>query len=448
MKVVIVEDNLLLNESLCYLLDLHSYSVEHFSNIGDAQKYLRNTSDKALVLSDMCLPDGSGYQLLEEFTAFPFILMTAFGEIEEAIAALKKGAKDFILKPFSNEEILSRIAKVLQAEQVDLYSEQLKKEICHSFTGSSESISKVIQTAVFAIDSDSTVLLTGESGTGKNLLASLIHQFGKRKNSPFVQVNCSALPRNLIESELFGHEAGSFTGANRTKQGKLEFADKGTLLLDEIGDIPPDLQVLLLRFLQEKTFERVGSNQSMHSDTRIMAATNQDLVQAVSKGDFREDLFYRLNIIHIHIPPLRHRTSDILDILQAINQRLAVKYQTQPKVFPKEVLAMVQKFPWYGNVRELENLMERIFVVNANPEVALSVVIEVGNFGQMNREQTRPQKVFAPQPGEMRTELESVEIKYIRWALAKANGNKSQAAHLLGVSRTALIHKIEKFQLD
>jgi len=449
-EIVLIEDHGLLRESLTMLFREGGYRVSSFEELHKARKHLvRKRDSDILVISDIRLPDGSGYELLEQSNLYPVIFMTAYGQIEDAVEAISRGARDFILKPFSNEEIMARVKKVLSSFSDDEESEQIKGVISQYFIGESEAIKRLQPYILAAIRSDSTVLLTGESGTGKNLLARLIHDLGKRRDKPFQLVTCSSLPRTLIESELFGYEAGAFTGAEKTKTGKLEYADGGTVFLDEIGELDREIQVMLLRFLQDKSFERIGGNKTLHSDVRIITATNVDPGHALETGRLREDLYYRLNVVHIPIPPLREHPEDIELYFKYFNKIFARRFKVQPKVFAKEIIDYSRKLPWHGNIREIENLVERLFALYPEQYISLADFVDVqqtlaGEKPGERQEEIRGQGLS----GNLRDILQRTEEKYINEALRRSHGNKSEAARLLGVSRTALLHKIQKYGLD
>lgn len=449
-EIVLIEDHALLNESLSLMFSNEGYTVKSFTTLSEARQYI-DQADKAdrLIVSDVRLPDGTGYALLDEISYYPIIFMTAYGQVEDAVHAVSKGAKDFIIKPFSNEEILARVRKVVSSLSPDIDEMPLRKAISRAFIGESLVIQKLYPMIIAAIQSDSTVMLSGESGTGKNLLARLIHDLGKRKEKPFQMVTCSSLPRNLIESELFGHESGAFTGANKRKIGKLEYALGGTVFLDEIGELEHDVQVMMLRFLQDKCFERIGSNTTIRSDVRIITATNLDPVKALDNGRLREDLYYRLNVVHIHIPPLREHPEDILLLFKHFNMQNAQRLNVPPKVFPKEMLNYCYKMDWAGNVREIENLVERLFALYKEQYISLADFLQVHQtYHSENPEKDKLSGVFRQSPnGNLRAILEKTEKEYIAMALRENDGNKSRAARMLGVSRTALIHKIQKYGL-
>ncbi len=450
-EIVLIEDHALLNQSLTLLFSQEGYRVKNFSSLNEARQYLEGKNKgNILIVSDVCLPDGKGYELLDDTKKYPIIFMTAYGQVDDAVQAISRGAKDFILKPFANEEIIARLRKVLSTLSRDGMEEELIPSISQKFIGESRVIRDLYPLILAAIRSDSTVLLSGETGTGKNLLARLIHDLGKRHAKLFQMVTCSSLPRNLIESELFGYEAGSFTGADRRKIGKLEYADGGTVFLDEIGELDRSIQVMLLRFLQDKSFERIGSNTPIYSNVRVITATNVNLLQALESGRIREDLYYRLNVVHIHIPPLRKHPEDIELLFEHFNSINSRRFNVPPKIFPKEMIDYSCKLEWPGNVREIENLVERLYAFYPEQQISLPDFFRVVK--KYHLEIPAPpfqSKVSsAIQPGNLRDILDNTEEEYIRDALVRSGGNKSQAARLLGISRTALIHKIQKYRLD
>ncbi len=445
--IVLIEDNNLLNYSLSLILRKEEFELKTFLKLIDAITFIKENRNKIdLIISDIRLPDGSGEQLLKLFPDIPILLMTAYGDVQHAIECINKGAKDYILKPFSNDDFLLRVKRILNSHaQISKLKADLRKE----FIGTSKKTNDIIERIEKACKSDATVLITGESGTGKSLVASLIHKYSKRKNAPFITVNCAALPKTLIESELFGYEKGAFTGADKTRIGKLEYANEGTLFLDEIGDLEPELQILLLRFLQDRTFERIGSNKTISVDVRIIAATNKNVEKLVKNGKLREDLFYRLNVIRIHIPPLRERTEDILPLWNYFNEKKGLKLNAKIKTYAKEVIEFVKSYPWYGNVREIENIIEKIYAMIIDDYVSFYdffKIMDIKSVIPVTSNDTEKIEVSF-EPYKMREVISKIERKYILWALEKTNYNKLQAAKLLGISRTALINKIEKLKI-
>ena len=404
-----------------------------------------------LVVTDLKLPGMNGLEFLQAIkranASLPVVVMTAFGTVETAVEAMKAGASDYVLKPFSLEEMNLIVHKELDVHQLREENRNLREALGQRYefkniVARSSQMQEVLAMVERVAPSNSTVLLGGESGVGKDLIARAIHQHSKRAAGPFIKINCTAIPENLLESELFGYEKGAFTGAVSSKPGKFELADKGTIFLDEIGDVPSTIQVKLLRVLQEREFERLGGTKTLKVDVRVVAATNQDLRAALEQGTFREDLFYRLNVVPISIPPLREHKEDIPYLVDHFIQRFAGEGEKPITGITPAAQKMLMEFHWPGNVRELENIIERA--------VALSTgtVLDVSDI----RLDLSPTRTAASLPA-AGTEakfipegltLEQFEDELIKEALRRANGNKSQAARLLGLSRNTLRYRLSK----
>jgi DNA-binding NtrC family response regulator len=414
---------------------------------GDAEagvKLLRENSID-LVVTDLKLPGMNGLEFLQavkrQNAGLPVVVMTAFGSVETAVEAMKAGASDYVLKPFSLGEMRMVIRKELDVrnlrEENRSLREALGKRYQHpNVVARSAKMQEVLATVDRVAPTNSTVLLGGESGVGKDLIARAIHEKSRRASGPFVKINSTAIPENLLESELFGYEKGAFTGANASKLGKFEMADKGTLFLDEIGDVPPVTQVKLLRVLQEREFERLGGTRVIKVDVRLIAATNRDLREALEQGTFREDLYYRLNVVPIDIAPLRQRKEDIPDLVNLFVSRFCGDSSKQVKSIAPEAMQILLHYYWPGNVRELQNIIERACALANGTELgAADIHLDV-----------RPAKTandasrFLPEG----MTLEHWEDEMIQEALRRANGNKSQAARLLGLSRNALRYRLSK----
>jgi DNA-binding NtrC family response regulator len=398
-----------------------------------------------LVLTDLKLPGMGGLEFLHAVkranAALPVIVMTAFGSVETAVEAMKAGASDYVLKPFSLAEMRMVVHKELDVRRLRdenrSLREQLGKRYEHpNIVARSPKMQEVLATVERVASTNSTVLIGGESGVGKDLVAHLIHQRSRRSGGPFIKINSTAIPENLLESELFGYEKGAFTGATTSKPGKFELADKGTLFLDEIGDVPPATQVKLLRVLQERSFERLGGTRTLKVDVRLVAATNRDLRAALEEGTFRQDLYYRLNVVPIDIPPLRDHKEDIPDLVNLFIERFAREAGKDIGGISADALAALTAFHWPGNVRELENIIERGVALSNGGELQLSDI-------HLDSTRTKaPGDSHALLPEGMT--LEQWEDEMIREALRRANGNKSQAARLLGLSRNALRYRLSK----
>ncbi len=398
-----------------------------------------------LVITDLKLPGMGGLEFLHAVkrmnAALPVIVMTAFGTVETAVEAMKAGASDYVLKPFSLAEMRMVVHKELDVRRLREENRSLREELGKRYeypniVARSPKMQEVLATVERVAATNSTVLIGGESGVGKDLIAHLIHQRSRRASGPFIKINSTAIPENLLESELFGYEKGAFTGATTSKPGKFELADKGTLFLDEIGDVPPGTQVKLLRVLQERSFERLGGTRTLKVDVRLIAATNRDLRAALEEGTFREDLYYRLNVVPIDIPPLRDHKEDIPDLVNLFIERFARAAGKSIGGISPDALAALTAFHWPGNVRELENIIER--------GVALSNggVLQVSDIHLDASRTKAPGDSHALLPEGMT--LEQWEDEMIREALRRANGNKSQAARLLGLSRNALRYRLSK----
>src|SRR5277367_4918796 len=368
-QVLIVEDEDKLRRILeLQLLDA-GFAVEKAASAEEALPLI----DRAdLILTDFKLPGMTGLEMLQIIrrlnSQVPVIIMTAYGTVENAVEAMKAGAADFLLKPFSLDQLVAVVSKALEIRNLREENRQLKEELGRKYRwdniiGRSQQMQEIFATVMRVAPSRATVLLAGESGVGKDLIARAIHFHSPRKDRPLVKINCSALPENLMESELFGYEKGAFTGANVSKPGKFEQADTGTVFLDEIGDVPQAVQVKLLRVLQEREFERLGSNKTQRVDIRMIAATNQDLRAALEEGTFREDLYYRLNVVALEIPPLRARKQDIPYLANHFIHKLAPDSGSEVESITPAAMEMLLDYSWPGNVRELENVIERSLVM-------------------------------------------------------------------------------------
>jgi two-component system NtrC family response regulator len=445
-RILIVDDEKNYLVVLSALLSGEGYEVET-ANSGQRALGLVEEEEPDLVITDMRMPRMSGLELIqalaERAADLPVVVMTAYGTVENAVEAMKSGAVDYITKPFENQELLLTVERALRLRRLMTQNRLLREELGKGkgfgeIIGESRAMKEVFELVEKVAATKATTLITGESGTGKELVARAIHARSPRAGESFIAVNCMALTETLLESELFGHEKGSFTGASSRRKGRFELADKGTLFLDEVGEIPASVQVKLLRVLQERTFERVGGDQPITVDVRIVAATNRDLSRAVKEGIFREDLYYRLNVVRIDIPPLRERPED----LPALVAHFVGKYAQEvgrpaPEVSP-EAMRRIYDHPWPGNVRELENALERA-VILAGPEIRPSdLPLEV-----------QPVKEEASLPtGMSLTEaLEDLEVRMIRRALAESEGVAARAAEALGLTKSNLAYKLKKYGL-
>jgi DNA-binding NtrC family response regulator len=442
--ILIVEDE----AKMLRLLDLH-LTEDGFQTrtAQDAEVGLKILSQERIdvVLTDFKLPGMNGLAFLHAAkrvnAAVPFIVMTAYGSVETAVDAMKAGASDYVLKPFSLAEISLVIRKELDATRLREENRSLREALGQRYSyrnivARSGKMQEVLALIERIAPTNSTVLLGGESGVGKDLLARAIHEHSRRASGPFVKINSTAIPENLLESELFGYEKGAFTGANSSKPGKFELADKGTIFLDEIGDVPSAVQVKLLRVLQEREFERLGGTKTMKVDVRLVAATNRNLRAALEQGTFREDLYYRLNVVPIDIPPLREHKEDIPDLVDHFIARFAVESGKKISGITPAAMRRLVEFHWPGNVRELENIIER------GVALANGAVLDAADI-HLDEAQAGPSSAVATFLPEGMT-LEQWEEEMIREALRRSNGNKSQAARLLGLSRNALRYRLTK----
>jgi len=407
-----------------------------------------------LVLTDLKLPKKDGMDVLraakEENPMLPVIMMTAFGTVDVAVKAIKEGAFDFITKPFDTDHLLHLIKKALETQRLVTENILLRDEVSSmrgmpTIIGKSEKILEVAKKIQRVASAKTTVLLLGESGTGKELFARAIHSLSPRKDFPFVPINCAAIPKELLESELFGHEKGAFTGAEAKKLGKFELADKGTIFLDEIGEMALSLQAKIMRIIQEGEIERVGGVKTIPVDVRVIAATNKDIERAVSEGAFREDLYYRLNVFPIRVPPLRERAEDIPLLVDFFTKKYCAEMKTGGKEVSEEVLSLLMGSPWKGNVRELENAIERAVIlcdgVTITPEhISLNPVPMNPPLGTLPMNGTLEDTT--------RVALRLAESERIRKALQETKGNKSRAAELLDVSYKTLLTKIKEYGIE
>jgi two-component system NtrC family response regulator len=433
------------------LLGPEGYEIIATDNAHDALRSVRD-ADLDLIITDMKMPGMNGMKLLEECKKMkpelPVIIMTAYGTIEMAVEAMKKHAYDYITKPFQNEQLKLTIKKALENYRLIKENKILSQALSERFqygnmVGKSKPVLKVYDMIDKVAQSKASVLITGPSGTGKELIAKAIHYSGSRRDRPFVSVNCGALTETLLESELFGHEKGAFTGAVAMKKGRFELADGGTLFLDEVGDMPPPLQVKLLRVLQEMEFERVGGTRTIKVDVRVLSASNRDIKDDVAQGAFREDLFYRLNVIQIEVPPLRERTDDIpLLVKHFIEKYKSHKEKGKIELSP-EVWKTIYTYSWPGNVRELENVIERAVVLSSGGMVTLEDLPGelIGAEAELDVDRFIPPGVPLP------AALERIEEKLIRRALHQCNDVQARAAETLGITKSLIQHKMKKYNI-
>jgi DNA-binding NtrC family response regulator len=398
-----------------------------------------------LILLDIEMPAKNGLDTLKELRGrqhdATVIMITAYGTIERAVQAMKQGAYDFITKPFDLDHIALVVEKALERQKLKRGLDHFSEETGERYRligGESPKMREAIETAKKAAASRSTVFLLGESGTGKEVFARAIHEWSERKGEPFIAINCVGLSKELLESELFGHEKGAFTGAHQLKKGKLELAHGGTIFLDEIGDMSADLQTKLLRFLQEREFERVGGTQPISVDVRVIAATNRELASAMKEGRFREDLFYRLNVIPIALPPLRERREDIPILARYFVRRFAAETKKRITGMSEDAAATLVAYEWPGNVRELANIIERAAVLGEGPEIsAQDLPLYATPFNEKNGGSLS-----------YRQALDTAKKQVVIQALAQTNGNRAAAARLLGLHKTHLLNLIKSLRIE
>jgi DNA-binding NtrC family response regulator len=402
-----------------------------------------------IILSDVRMPQVSGLDILtaarEQDPMTPVILMTAQASLQSAISAVNSGAFYYIQKPFSNDELVAILRRACEYRAVKVENTQLKQEIRRREKpsiarpiGKSKRFMDVLKLAEHVAPTDSTVLIQGESGTGKEVIARYIHNLSTRNDGPFLSINCGALPENLLESELFGHVKGSFTGAVRDKQGLFAAARGGSFFLDEVGEMPASLQVKLLRVLQEREAIPVGATEAIPVDVRIIAATNRELEEEIRRGNFRSDLFYRLNVIAINLPPLRERRDDLLLLIEALLQNLATETGSEPKALASEALDAVMVYEWPGNVRELDNALEHAVVLTRGGLIDASALPE--------RITKRRKEPLVAERSYRNPTLEVIERAYIMWVLQAEGGNKTRAAEVLGIDPSTLYRKLSRYE--
>jgi DNA-binding NtrC family response regulator len=448
-RILVVEDEDKLRRIIQLELESAGYEVD---GAPSAEQALPLAPLANLIITDLRLPGMDGLQLIKQLqsrgSAAASIVITAHGSVDLAVEAMKLGAADFLQKPFSLDHLTTVVQKVMAVQSLRDENRRMREELDERYqfdniVGRSAAMREIFHTVERVAPTRATVLLAGESGVGKDMIARAIHQHSPRKNHPFVNINCTAIPENLMESELFGYEKGAFTGANASKPGKFEQADQGTVFLDEIGDVPGNIQVKLLRILQERQFERLGSNVTRNVDVRVVAATNVDLREALEQGRFREDLYYRLNVVPINISALRERKGDIPLLAIHFVKKLSKELGSAAKEISPAAIDRLLEHSWPGNVRELENTIERSLVLAGGATLEASDIrIEAP---RTSSAATAAQQTPLLPEGET---LEHWEQMMIREALRRANGNKSQAARSLGLTRNALRYRLSQMGLE
>ncbi|MEO0096183.1 MAG: sigma-54 dependent transcriptional regulator [candidate division WOR-3 bacterium] len=445
MKLLLVEDEQAQRALLKRILEKEGYIVSEAED-GKRAIELFTNEDFDIVLLDQRLPDMSGIEVIEKLKEIspivPVIMITAYANVQDAVKAMKMGAFHYLNKPVDPDELLITIQKATDTLNLKRENEELKRQLRIKYQSDriiykSEKMEKVMSLVYRAAQSDASVLITGESGTGKELVAGAIHNLSKRKDKNFVVAHLAALPETLIEAELFGHERGAFTGADKRRIGKFEFASGGTIFLDEIGELPQTVQVKLLRVLQEKKITRLGSNEEIPVDIRTICATNKNIEEEVAVGRFRDDLYYRLNVIRIHIPPLRERKEDIPLLIDNFIKVYSARENKKIKGISDEALKTITRYNFPGNIRELENIIERAIVFARGELITTDDLPEY----------LITQKVYNLGTGKLNETVEKIEREMIEMALKKHNNNQTRAAEELGISERVLRYKIKKYKI-
>ncbi len=438
--ILVVDDESIVRESLRDWLSSIGYEVEVAASGAEALQLIKEKKIK-IMLTDLLMPGMDGIELMKEARkiepTMSAVIITAHGTIQTAITAIREGAHDYIEKPFCLEKVEHLVENLVERQALIEENISLRQKIEDRFQfegiiGKSPKMLKIFELIKTVAPTTATVLINGDTGTGKEIVARAIHHQSQRRNNSFIATSCAALPESLLESELFGHEKGSFTGAVERKKGKFEAADKGTLFLDEIGEINANTQVHLLRALEEKTITRVGGNEEINVDVRVIAATNKNLKTMVSQGQFREDLYYRLNVVTIDLPPLKDRNEDILPLAEHFLKKYAKDNKKSIKGFSPEVVEFMLNYSWPGNVRELENMVERGVILSKDENITLAEL---------------PHDIIHPSSTDGKT-IEDMEKKHIINVLEQTKGNITRAAKILGIQRMTLYNKLKKYNYD
>jgi two-component system, NtrC family, response regulator AtoC len=446
--ILIVEDDRAQREILNDILGDEGYKVKACGSATEALAALKSDGYQ-LLLTDLRMPEMDGLELLNQVKRLrpeiEVVVMTAYATVQTAVTAMKAGACDYLAKPFDKDELLVVVDRALERAQLRRENQQLRELVTDAVSlgniiGESEPMQAVFQRVRRAVPITSTVLIYGESGTGKELVARHIHFEGPRKNKPFIVVNCAAIPDTLIESELFGHEKGAFTGAETSRQGKFEVADGGTIFLDEIGDMRLESQAKLLRVLQDSVVERVGGNKPLKVDVRVIAATNRKLKEVVAEGNFREDLYFRLEVLPIHLPPLRERLQDLPLLLAHFREKLSQKLGREVPTLSPDVFEAMRRYRWPGNIRELEHTLEQVFILAEGPQITLDDLPD-----KLRHPEPQSGDIDLP-PGGL--SLEDLEQELIRQALQRSGGQIKDAAALLGLTYKTLQYRLKKHEID
>ncbi len=448
-NILVIDDEAAQRDVLAGYLKKKGYKIFSASS-GKEGIEIARTNPVDIILSDFKMPGLSGLEVLEHVKKInpeiSFVIVTAYGTVENAVKAMRLGAFDYISKPVDLDELDLMIERIIEHKNLKSENRLLKTQLqekykISSMVSQSQKMEEVINVAARVADSKANVLITGENGTGKEVLAKGIHYLSSRRDAPFVAVNVPALTETLLESELFGHEKGAFTGADKMKKGRFEIAHGGTIFLDEVGDIPQSIQVKLLRVLQEHQFERVGGNEKIEVDVRIIAATNKDLEQKIKDGSFREDLYYRLNVVSIKIPPLRERKEDILPMVESFIEKYCKENNKEKMEISKEAADVLMKYNYPGNVRELENIIERGVVLTRGNVITLNDL-------PMNIKGFKEERMLAASgEGSLTEQVEALEKQLIFDALQESDGNQTKAGKLLGLTERNLRYKLKKYNI-
>ncbi len=469
-QVIVVEDEAPNREAMRMALSRAGHRVEAFENVDEAVAYLRRHDDVLVIVTDLKMPGKGGFELLAEAQAVApragILMVTAHGSIDLAVDAMKKGADDFLTKPVDIFELRKRVGALAEARRLEREVRELRSRMGElqgfgNLIGKSPAMQRLYHQLELVAPTRSTVLIVGESGTGKELVANAIHENSPRRAERFLPINCGAIPADILESELFGHERGSFTGALARKIGKFELADKGTLFLDEVGELSPDMQVKLLRVLESQEFMRVGGTGTIHVDVRILAATNADLEKAVAEGRFRSDLYYRLKVVTVKLPPLRARKEDIPALAERFIERFCRENDRPRVTLSPEILRAITETPWTGNVRELRNVMETLVIFAHGPVIELADLPpeyrpgEAGALGQDGEAAEGPAPALAAGGGREPAVLpasvdaqtmDDIERRAILRALDESGGNRTRAASKLGIGLRTLQRKLKEYR--
>jgi len=448
--LLVVDDDRIILDSLCELLTFEGYTATAVESFKDAAATLQ-TQPFSLVIADVNMPDGDGFELLslirKNYSQTVVIIITGYGTIESAVEAIKMGAYDYLTKPIADDDLLLAVQRALRQQSLLNENRNLRSQLEQKYTlnnviSQDYKMAKIFDLVEAVADSKTTILMTGASGTGKSMLARAIHYRSWQKDKPFVEVSCGALPETLLESELFGHVKGAFTGAVRDKDGKFLAADGGTIFLDEISVASPAMQVKLLRVLQDRQFEPVGSNKTITVDTRVILASNSDLAEEVKAGRFREDLYYRINVVTIHLPPLADKIGDIPLLAEHFLNQFCRTHAKQKQEITEKAMECLRRYPWPGNVRELENVIERAVLLSKGPHIDLDDLPQT----------LVMQSQLAVQPGYKRMGLKQAmaepEKAAIRAALEANNWNRQNTAKALQINRTTLYKKMKRYGLE